>query len=187
VIWQNGFDAETANAELTRNPTTGTGPLDLFTAGSKLRSGVGVQGRLALYLSQHLAIEGGVRLTRPKLEVALSGDFESAPDLTATETLTLYVVDGSAVWNFAPLNRNRLVPFVAGGAGYVRDVHEGSELIETGKEYHALAGVKWWFSERPNRLGIRAEGGFSIRDGGFDFREGRRTVPIAAAGIVFLF
>jgi hypothetical protein len=187
ILWQQGFDEGTADAELTRNPGTGTGALDLFTAGSTLGSGIGVQGRIGAYLSRHLAIEGGIRLTRPKLDVRLTGDFESAPNVTATETLTLYVFDGSAVWNFTPAHGGRVVPFVAGGAGYVRDVHEGSELIETGTEYHGIAGVKWWFSERPHRLGIRGEGGISIRDGGFDFREGRRTVPIAAAGLVYLF
>jgi hypothetical protein len=187
VLWQAGFDAGSTNAELTRNPTTGSGPLDLFTADSTLGSGIGVQGRIGAYLSKHLAVEGGIRLARPKLDVELSGDFESAPNVTATETLTLYVIDGSAVWNFASLNRGRVVPFVAGGAGYIRDVHEGSELIETGTEYHGLAGVKWWFSDRPNRFGLRVEGGFSVRDGGFDFREGRRTVSIATAGVVYLF
>jgi hypothetical protein len=187
LVWQNGFDAAPANAELTRNPTTGTDRFDLFTADSRLGSGVGVQGRIAGYLSSHVAVEGGVRLTRPKLDVRLSNDFESAPNVTANETMTLYVFEGSAVWNFAPLHGGRIVPFVAGGAGYIRDVHEGSELIETGTEYHGLVGIKWWFSNHPHRLGLRAEGGFSTRDGGFDFRDGRRTVPIVTAGVAYLF
>jgi hypothetical protein len=187
ALWQGGFDLGTVNAELERNPTTGTGPLDLFAAGSKLGSGIGFQGRVAAYLSTHLAIEGGVRVTRPKLAIKLSGDFESAPDQTATETLTQYAIDGSAVWNLAPFHHGRVVPFIAGGAGYIRDLHEGSELMETGIEYHGLVGLKWWFSDRPHRLGIRGEGGFSIRDGGFDFRDERRTVPIAAAGLVYIF
>ena len=126
-------------------------------------------------------------MARPKLDIKLSGDFESAPDQTATETLTQYVIDGSAVLNLAPFNSGRVVPFIAGGAGYIRDLHEGSELIETGIEYHGLVGIKWWFSDRPHRLGIRGEGGFSIRDGGFDFRDERRTVPIATAGLVYIF
>jgi hypothetical protein len=187
VLWQGGFDLGTTNAQLTRNQTTGTGPFDLFAAGTTLGSGIGVQGRVAAYVSKHLAIEGGVRLTRPKLAIALTGDAESAPNLTAEETLMQYVIDGSAVWNLTAFHHGRAVPFLAGGAGYLRDLHEGSELIETGTEYHGLAGLKWWFSDRPHRLGIRGEGGFSIRDGGFDFRDGRRTVPIATAGVVYLF
>ncbi len=187
LLWQGGFELGSADAELTRNPTTGTGPLDLFTSGTELGSGIGVQARIAGYLSKRLAIEGGVRVAWPKLAVKLSGDFESARDLTAEETLTQYVIDGSAVWNFGPFRHGRAVPFIAGGAGYIRDLHEGAELMETGTEYHGLVGLKWWFSDRPHRLGIRTEGGFSIRDGGFDFREGRRTVPVATAGLVYLF
>jgi hypothetical protein len=186
-LWQGGFDLGAKDAELTRNPTTGTGPLELFSSGTKLGSGIGFQARISGYVSKNLAIEGGLRLTRPLLTVKLSGDFESAPNQAAEETLTQYVIDGSAVWHFGTFHNGRGASFVAGGAGYIRDLHEGAELMETGTEYHALAGVKWWFSGRPRRLGIRGEAGFSIRDGGFDFREGTRTVPVASAGLTYLF
>jgi hypothetical protein len=186
-LWQGGFDLGDRDAELTRNPATGTGPYDLFAAGSTLGSGPGVQGRITGYVSRNLAIEGGARITRPNLKIALSGDVESAPNVTATETLTQYVFDGSVVWHFAPFHKGRAVPYVAGGAGYIRDLHEGNALIETGAEYHAMAGVKWWFSSQPRRLGIRAEGGVSVRDGGFDFGEGQRTVPVASASLVYIF
>jgi opacity protein-like surface antigen len=185
--WQGGFDLGAANAELTRNPTTGTGPFDLFSSGTKLGAGIGFQGRVAGYVSKNLAIEGGLRLTRPVLTVKLSADFESAPDLAADETLTQYVIEGSAVWHFPAFHHGRAVPFVAGGAGYIRDLHEGNELIETGTEYHGVGGLKWWFSNHPRRLGLRAEAGFSLRDGGFDFRDGTRTVPIASVGLAYLF
>lgn len=186
-LWQGGFDLGSRDAELTRNPATGTGPYDLFASASSLGSGLGVQGRITGYLSRNLAIEGGVRITRPTLNIDLSGDVESAPDLTATETLTQYVFDGSLVWHFAPFHKGRAVPYVAGGAGYIRDLHEGNALSETGAEYHGMGGVKWWFSSRPNRWGIRGEGGFSVRDGGVGFDEGRRTVPVASASLMYLF
>lgn len=186
-LWQGGFDLGDRNAELTRNPSTGTGPFDLFGAASSLGSGIGAQGRLTGYLTRNLAVEGGARITRPRLAIDLSDDAESAPDVTAAETLTQYVFDGSVVWHFAPFHKERAVPYVAGGAGYIRDLHEGNSLIETGTEYHAMAGVKWWFNSRPRRLGLRTEVGFSVRDGGFDLSEGRRTVPVASASLVYIF
>jgi len=186
-LWQGGFDLGNRNAELTRNPSSGTGPYDLFRSTSSLGSGVGIQGHIAGYLSRTVALEGGVRITRPSLNVDLSGDVESAPDLTATEKLTQYVFDGSVVWHFAAFQQGRAVPYVAGGAGYIRDLHDGNALIETGAEYHGMAGVKWWSSSRPRRWGIRGEGGFSVRDGGFDLGEGRRTVPVASASLLYLF
>jgi hypothetical protein len=187
LLWQGGFDLGSADAELTRNPTTGTSPYDLFSSDSKLGSGIGFQGRITGYLSRNLAIEGGLRLTRPVLSIRLTGDVEAAPNETADETLTQYVIDGSVLWHFQAFHRGRAVPFAAAGAGYIRDLHEGSELAENGTDYHATAGLKWWFSNRPRRLGLRAEAGFSVRDGGFDFRDGRRTVPIAAVSLAYIF
>jgi len=105
LLWQGGFDLGNRNAELTRNPSNGTGPYDLFRSTSSLGSGIGIQGRIAGYLSRTVALEGGVRITRPSLNVDLSGDVESAPDLTATEKLTQYVFDGSLVWHFAAFHK----------------------------------------------------------------------------------
>jgi hypothetical protein len=189
IVWAGGFDLGTTSAELTRNPTTGTGSFDLFSADSKLASGVGVQGRLSGYLSANLAIEAGARLTRPVLRSHVSADVETSTATDVEETLSQYVIDGSVVWHLsgARFNRGRGVPFVSAGAGYIRDLHEENQVIETGTEYHATAGLKLWFSDRPRRLGLRAEAGVSIRDGGIDFREGRRTVPIANASLAYLF
>jgi hypothetical protein len=166
---------------------TGAGPYTLFGSDSRLGAGIGLHARIAAYLTPRFAVEGGVRLTRPVLSVDLSGDVEGAPNQVAEERLTQYVFGGSALWHFGEVQRARVVPFVAAGAGYIRDLHEGNELVETGTEYHALGGVKVWFSERPRRLGLRGEAGVSIRDGGFDFREGRRTLPVASASLVYLF
>jgi hypothetical protein len=186
-VWQGGFTLGDAVASLTRPPSSGPGPYEQFSAGSRIGDGLGVQGRLAAYVSRRLAIEAGVRLTRPVLAVNLENDLEGAGDVSAEETLTQYVFDGSAVWHFAGFGQGRGVPFIAAGAGYIRDLHEGSELVETGTEYHALAGLRWWFSGRPRRLGVRGEAGISIRDGGSDFRDGRRTVPVASASLTYLF
>jgi hypothetical protein len=197
LSWQGGFDLGSANAELTRNSSTGTGPFDLFSSASTLGSGFGLQGHVGAFVSNRLLIEGGVRIVRPKLKIDLSGDAESAPDVTAEETLTQYVIDGSALWHFGNVQTGMVVPFAGGGAGYIRDLHEDNQLMETGIEYHALAGAKIWFSDRPRRLGLRGEVGFSIRDGGFgtsDDEDGNastlpkhRTVPFAGVSMVFLF
>jgi hypothetical protein len=183
--WQDGVDLGVRNAELTRNPDAGTGPYDLFTSETTLRPAAGVVGHLAGYVTPRLALEAGVRITRPVLRIDLTADAESAADQAAEERITQYVFDGSVVWHLT--GPGRTVPFVAAGGGYLRDLHAQSELVETGSEIHATAGVKWWFSARPRRLGIRGEAGVSLRDGGFDFRQGRRAVPIASASLAYLF
>ena len=183
-----GFDLGEASAELTRNTTTETGPFTLFVTDAQVGSAPGVQGRLAYYISSNFAIEGGVRFAQPVLSIELSRDAEEAPDITAEETVDQYVFSGSALWHFGrPSPRTRAVPFIFGGAGYLRELHEGQELVETGLEYHAGAGVKFWFGNARRRLGLRGDGGVSFRDGGVDPEESYRPVPFAGASLIYLF
>jgi hypothetical protein len=118
------------------------------------------------------------------MKVQLSDDAEDAPDETATARMTSYVFSGSLLYHFG--RSARTVPFVAAGAGHVRDVHSGNELVETGVEYHGKAGVKMWFNAR-RKLGFRAEGGLLLRSGGFDYDDERRIVPTAAVSLVYLY
>jgi hypothetical protein len=175
-------------ATLTVNPPAGLSSFELFTANPSIRPAIGAQGAVAVYLTRALALEGGVQFSRPRLEVELSGDAEDAPDLTASTAITEYVFSGSLVYHFG--SSPRTVPFVAAGAGHLRDVHTGREVVETGTEYHGKVGLKMWFADprRPQRLGLRAEAGLSVRDGGFSFDdEERRRTPTAAVSLLYLF
>ena len=185
VVYIQGFDMGDQSADLTR---AGNDPLELFTTSSELKSVVGFQGRLGFYFSPQLSVEGGVRYAKPKLSIRITGDFENAPNETAEETLSQYLFDGSVLWHFGPsATGGGVVPFVMGGAGYLRELHDAQELVETGVEYHAGAGVKIWFGSGGRRLGIRAEGGISVRDGGFDFEDKTRYTPVAAGSLIYLF
>jgi Outer membrane protein beta-barrel domain len=186
IVYLQGFDMGDQNADLTR--PTGD-PLELFSTSSELKAAIGLQGRLGFYLSPQLSVEGGVRYAKPKLSIRITGDFENAPNETAEETLNQYLIDGSALWHFGRLSATSggVVPFIMGGVGYIRELHDGQELVETGVEYHAGAGVKVWFGGGGARFGLRAEGGISIRDGGFDFEDKTRYMPVAAGSVIYLF
>ena len=134
-----------------------------------------MQARIGFVVTPALVVEGGFRFTRPVYQVRVSGDAEGAADTTVEETLSQYVFDGSVVWQFtrAAFAGGRAVPFVFGGAGYLRELHEEDALVEEGLEYHAGGGLKWWFGQGRRRFGVRGEAGISIRDGGFDFKDGR--------------
>jgi hypothetical protein len=183
--WNVGTTYESQDATLTPNPSTGQGSFDLFSTETKLRSSPGAQAYLAVYVTRALAVEAGFHYARPTLEVTLTDDFEDAPDVTATTTITQYLFTGSLVYHFGRPG-GRTTPFIAGGAGHVRDVHSGNGLVETGTEYHGKAGVKLWFGRRQNS-GLRIEGGVSIRDGGFTLDEDRRVVPSASAAFAYRF
>jgi hypothetical protein len=183
VVLVGGYDLGERSADLTRNSGGPSGPFQLFNSDTRVTSVPGLQARLGYYVTDTLSIEGGFRFAKPVLEIRLSDDAEEARDQTAEETLSHYVFDAAAVWH---LGRGRGVPFLIAGGGYLRELHEGEELVETGTMFHAGAGFKYWFGAT-GRVGLRAEGGVTFRDGGFDFDDGLRTVPTASASIVVAF
>jgi Outer membrane protein beta-barrel domain len=183
-VFQGGTDLTNQTATLTRNPSTGSEPLELFRADTTVATGYGIQGRIGYYFTRTISIEGGVQLARPDLRVRLSGDFEGAVPTVATESINSYLFTGSVLYH---MGRGKLRPFLIGGAGHVRDLHDGDELIETGLEYHAGGGIKWWFGSGRQRVGFRAEGLFSMRDGGVGGEEDLRTVPTATVSLAYVF
>ena len=182
-----GFELGSLTAELTRS--TPTDKFDLFSIDSQVSGFPGAFARLGYYLSESVSIEGGVRYARPILSIRLSGDAESAPDETAEESLSHYVFDGSLVWHLRNLTfaSGNAVPYIAGGAGYLRELHQGNQLVETGHEYHAVAGLNYWLGSGAHRFGLRVEGGLSARKKGFDSEDKVRTLPIAFGGLSYLF
>ena len=188
LVWTGGFTGPTTTAELTRNGES-SGGFDLFTAAGELEARPGVNARIAVFVSRSVAVEGGFRFSQPTVSYRLSGDAEEAAETTATENLSRYVFTGSLVVHLRRMSPGvSLVPFIAGGAGYIRDLHQGNELMETGTEFHGVAGLKYWFNTAaPRRFGIRGEAGVSMTDGAFDFSEKSRILPIVSASLVYLF
>jgi hypothetical protein len=184
-----GYDLGSISAEETRNTGGGTGPFVLFTAASRAKPTVGLQGRLGVFIAQSASIEAGIQFARPTLSTRLSGDAESATDVTATETLTRLVVDGSLLLHLSGLSfaGGKGVPFVLGGGGYIRELHEKNEVIETGREYHAGAGLHVWFGQGKHRLGLRTDFGVSLLNRGADVTDKTRTVPTAGVSLAYLF
>lgn len=186
-IWSPGFGQGSTIVELTRSGQQADG-YDLFTADGEVDAFQGLHARVGVYVTRAISVEAGFRFAKPMLSYQLAGDAESAPDETATETLSHYLFDGSVLFHLtnASFADGRGVPFVSGGGGYLRELHEGNELVETGSEFHATVGLKYWLGSG-RRFGLRAEGGVSIRQDGFDRQEDRRTLPLVLVGATFLF
>jgi hypothetical protein len=182
-VFVGGYGLGESKAELT--PNSGSPAFEEFTTDNHVRAAFGVQARIGFVVTPAIVVEGGIRLTRPVYEVRVSGDVENAADITIEETLSQYLFDGSLVWQFS--RTGRAVPFVYGGAGYLRELHEEDALVEEGVEYHAGAGLKWWFGQGRRRFGVRGEAGISIRDGGFDFKDSQRVVPVVGGSVIYTF
>jgi hypothetical protein len=189
VTWSPGYDLGSASAELTRNPGSGTGPFVLFQTSSRIESAPGLQGRFGVYLAPTVSVEGGALFSRPDLSARLTGDAESAPDVTATENLTRFVGEGSVLFHLIGVSfgGGRGVPFVMAGGGYLRDLHEKNEVADTGHEFHFGGGLHYWFGQGKHRVGVRTEVNVSRRNGGADVVDTTRTIPTVAGSIAYLF
>jgi Outer membrane protein beta-barrel domain len=185
--WDPGYSAGSTSADLTRNPGTGTGPLELFQVKGTVGATPGVAGRVGVFLSSRWSIEGGVTVSWPKLTAQTSNDFEQALPASPDESLTRYLFDGSVVYSFTS---GRTVPFVLGGAGYSRQLDSASTNMQTGNEVHGGGGVRYWFgSSGGSRFGVRVEARISSWSGLADL-EGetkRRIVPTVSAGVTYVF
>ena len=173
-LWTAGQSLSSVPASMTPNPGGGQSSFELFTGEPRIGHAFGGQALLAVYLTRSLALEGGFQYSRPTLEVELADDFEDAPNVTASSTINSYLFTGSLVYHFT--TRGNTVPFIAGGAGHIRDAAAGNEVVETGIEYHGTVGVKSWFG-RVRKWGWRAEAGISVRDGGLSFEDDVRIAP----------
>jgi Outer membrane protein beta-barrel domain len=179
-----GFEFDARNAELTSNAG---GTFELFATDGKLEPAFGVGARVGFFFTPSFGVEGGLRFAKPVFAVDVTADAEEAADLTVEEKLSQYLVDAAAVWQFGNgRGAGRTVPFVYGGVGYLRELHEEDTFVEEGLEIRAGGGVKWWLGAA-GRFGIRADVGISIRDGGVDYEDKRRLVPEAAAAAIWVF
>jgi hypothetical protein len=123
--------------------TFGGGTRDLFQSSTDLEQSIGAEVRIGVRLTAFLQVEGTVALNRMDLTTRVSGDVEGAADTTAAERVTQYAFEGGALLPLARWRRGRLTPFAAGGAGYLRQVHEGKTLVDTGHSYYVGGGVKY--------------------------------------------
>ena len=182
VVWTRGYEAGSATAEETR-PGSAL-PLTLFAVSSRVLDAPGAGAQLGIYLGRRVSVEAAFQYSRPILRARVTSDFEAAPDTDADEKLTTYIVGGSLQYHFAAA---RFVPFVSGGGGYLRQLHEENSDLLTGTEIHAGGGVKYWLGTGKHRFGLRVEAQASARSKSVAFEQKRRVIPSLTAGVTFLF
>jgi hypothetical protein len=177
-----GGDLGSTDANLRGNDTT-LRPYRLFKVASRFGSAPLVEARTGLAFNRRWGVEGVFVFSHPQLRSAISGDVEGAPPRAVVERIDQYFVEGSFVLMLENLRLgSRTVPFVAGGAGYLRQLHEGETVIEEGHLYHLGGGIKHWMLARDRGIiraaGLRADGRVYLLADGLAFR--RRSRPQAA-------
>ena len=176
-----GLSLGSRDASLTSNNTSGS-PFRLFSTDTTLAPCAVLEGRLGYRLTPRFTLDGTITIGRPELTTSLSADAESAPSVDATERVTEYVVTGGVSWRLTRNTRRGWVPFVSGGAGVARHVHDGQSLIESGVDTYFGGGVLRQLSPR---TGVRADGRLHLLRGGL--AEGAGVTPRGAlTGSIFV-
>jgi hypothetical protein len=125
------------------NETTGAGgEFLLFTSESRLDALHGFEARFGSRVTETIWINAVGSLGSTSLAVQLSDDVEGIPDVTVSESIRQFTLEGEAVfelprWRFGV----RTVPFVSAGLGYLRHLHESETLAETGFSWHTGVGA----------------------------------------------
>jgi hypothetical protein len=165
------------------NETTPTGgALKIFTTSSELATIVGLEGRVAVRLRPSLEAEVQGSYGAPQLKVAISGDSEAAAAVTAVENVQQFTIGGGVVW-YVPSRwwGSRLVPFVTGGVGQLRQMHQDRVRLDTGRYLQVGGGVKAFFFSRPrgfvNALGARVDLRALVRTDGVAFDDRGHASP----------
>jgi hypothetical protein len=169
------------DAALRSNSVTPS-PFRLFSTDTRVEPSAVVEVRLGYRVTSRLTIEGTLGMARPNLTSSLSADVENAAAVDATSALTEYVVTGGALWRFSSNARRRLTPFVSGGGGVARHVHDRRTLIESGVDSYVGGGLLYALGRR---TGLRLDGRMHFLSGGI--AEGEDVRPRGAlTGSIFV-
>lgn len=165
------------------------GTLSLFTTSSKFESSVPLEVRLGFPVTARTTFEIRAALSQPNLQTSIRDDFEGAPPLSVSERVDRYVVDGGVVFGVGKRQLRAATPFVAGGVGWVRQLHEGLTLTEDGVNVRGSGGVVIPMLERAEgavrRVGVRAEAGVIVLSKGVSVGTGP-TIHFTTLGSLYI-
>jgi hypothetical protein len=189
---EGGYRIGDLTVTIPRNPSGGPTPFTLLRAESRIGRSVGIDARLAFALSRAVAIEVRGAYGTPELGVTVSQDDEMGTGAFASGRVQQFVVDVSAIYQLPIAAGRRARTYAIGGAGYLRQLHEGRLQAETGQTVHVGGGLQYWLrgagarAVRPARpasraLGVRAEARYVTRFGGVEFEDNRRGFPAMSA------
>jgi hypothetical protein len=116
-------------------------PYTLFSTDSTLTGSLAGDFTLGARISRRWSVEGHFGYSRPNLETSVRNDAEGAAAVTVVERIDQFMVDAGVLFRIDEMRIKRLTPYAAGGAGYLRQLHEGYALIDQGHVYYLGGGV----------------------------------------------
>src|SRR5262249_6890167 len=157
------FDASTAT--LT---TASTDRFRLFSTSNELQRAVGFDFRVGGRIARRLQAEVAASYTTPALSSSISNDAENAAPAVATDSLRQATIEGGVVFDLVQRPGGASL-FAAGGAGYVRELHEGETLAQSGRLVYVGGGARVPFGGRrapsAREFGLRLDARAVVRSG----------------------
>ena len=189
VMWSGSYAIGDRSAQLRGNAAgSSPPPFTLFSATSEVGPTASAIVRVGFTLTPRLVIEGGGAFGMPRVRVAIAQDAEAGQQQLEGEQLQQYLVDAALVWHLPMRWGTRLRPFIIGGGGYLRQLHEERTLVETGQIYYGGVGVRYWFhggAGATRGFGMRGDVRANVRRDGIDFEDKTRVFPTVAVHLFF--
>jgi hypothetical protein len=194
-IWVGKTSLGAVDANAT---TSDGGTFRLFATSSELQSMPALEGRAGVRLGPIVSAEGVVSYGPSEVRTDVRFDVEGAPDVTATEPVRQFALEAIVVTEIAGWRvGSRTTPFVSGGVGYIRQVHEEGTLVEEGTIYRAGGGVNYVLraprsagvqpTTGRGTIGIRADIRAVVRTGGLALTPDASVAPAFGASLFFRF
>jgi hypothetical protein len=192
--WVGPAPLGTSTASLTANQGTASSGYTYFRSDARLLAAPTPAASVGLALTRVFTVEGRVAFNMPNVRLRISNDAENAPDRAFNaERLTQYFIGAALVAHLKRLSfaGGRGLPFVSGGAAYLRQLHRGRSLVETGQVYHAGVGLKYLVKDRPTSrlrgLGFRIDARASVQRHGFGFDDHPHVWGAVGGGVLMVF
>ena len=180
-ILAGGYDLGDSIAELRTNATGAQPPpFTLFAVSSTMEPLAGVEASLGYALTPSLTIEGGGWFARANIAPSLSRDAEAMATSIDGEKLHQFILSGGVAWQLPWSPGHKVSPFVAGGGGYLRQLHEERTLVESGQLFYIGGGVRYFIrggDQAGRSIGVRSDVRALWRTPGIDFEDKTRVFP----------
>jgi hypothetical protein len=137
--WLTGLRFSDVNAtEAAFGGTTRT----VFKSSTEFEQAACPDARVAVRLMPAIDAEGAVTFGRTHLTTQITQDPEAA-NVTVSEPVTVYLLEAGVAAHPARWHRGRSSPFVSGGIGYLRQLHDGHTLVEGGRTWYVGGGLRY--------------------------------------------
>jgi len=140
--------------EATESTSFGSARFALLSADTSLDASTVVEARVGYALIRALMVEGSFAFNPTRLTTRVSEDPETTSTATATAAVRQFGFEGGIVVR-PEFGVGKARPFASAGAGYLRHLHEGRALVESGLSFYIGGGVEYPFRSGLNNRGAR--------------------------------